>query len=339
GAANLKNVIGEELYQLYLSKEGHLELKTTVGTAVEEMITAWNKLQEDIAKSTKDAGVDINNLGQITDQTAKTIIADSGLTESHVSAAVQRMNEAIKQQAEQTGSWAKDWTSHAETVINAINDLIAKYQELKTAQTGAKANFDTGVFVDYSAKIGAIFSGYLSQGYDGKQAFSLTQGDKNAQALLSARANDSAYSQWKSNLEILEGLRDGTIIWDSTRGFVKSDGSPANMSRGVPFLSGGLAHGPMEATLAEDGKKELVLNNSDTINILETVRLIREVFGQKFRGISSSVTAALSRVPNPDKQLQQKVDIEANFPGVTAAVEIEDALTGLINRASQYSLE
>lgn len=94
-------------------------------------------------------------------------------------------------------------------------------------------------------------------------------------------------------------------------------------------------------------EKELVLNSSDTQNILSAVSLVRDlakaigVTVNSAAGASSSLAGSLARVAGVgsagDNAVQQVVSIDANFPSVQSAREIEEALNNLVNDAIQYA--
>lgn len=48
--------------------------------------------------------------------------------------------------------------------------------------------------------------------------------------------------------------------------------------------------------------------------------------------------AAINSTPSP-QSVDQQVHIEASFPGVSVASEIEDALNSLITQAAQYNIK
>ena len=85
--------------------------------------------------------------------------------------------------------------------------------------------------------------------------------------------------------------------------------------------------------------KELVLNSSDTQNILTAVDIVRKMTeGIKLFATNSSLQG-LSRI---NKQIQgdtieQRVEITAEFPNANSAEEIKQALLGLADSAMQYS--
>ena len=85
-------------------------------------------------------------------------------------------------------------------------------------------------------------------------------------------------------------------------------------------------------------EKELVLNKKDTENMLNAVEILRNI-------TSTLDTNMLARLANisassyngigESSPLQQEVHIDATFPNVTSANEIENALNNLVNVASQ----
>lgn len=127
------------------------------------------------------------------------------------------------------------------------------------------------------------------------------------------------------------------------------------------FLSGGYGGaasgaytgdwGPGQGIGIDNGKiikvhpKELILNKSDTRNILRTVDIVRNMNDwvdkqvQQMSNISSSKLDSLfnSAIPRCETQpIKQEVIIQADFPGVTDHYEIEEALSNLSNNAAQY---
>lgn len=106
------------------------------------------------------------------------------------------------------------------------------------------------------------------------------------------------------------------------------------------------------ARLAFLHEKELVLNKTDTQNILSAVAAVRELapallekIGQSLNGqilagrnlMESRMSVYKPSFSAEAQPLEQNVIIQADFPGVSAAVEIEAALNNLINDATQYA--
>ena len=79
--------------------------------------------------------------------------------------------------------------------------------------------------------------------------------------------------------------------------------------------------------------KELVLNENDTKNMLSMMEIARSIVANAGPGIRAFNAGRIGNSA-PD-QLEQNVHIEANFPNVEKASEIEDALNNLVQLASQ----
>lgn len=97
-------------------------------------------------------------------------------------------------------------------------------------------------------------------------------------------------------------------------------------------------------------EKEIVLNKKDTENLLSSVSIVRDIddllksldtsmmnrilsFLSDFSSLSSMERI---NIGNTDT-IEQKVQIDANFPGVEQSGQIEEAFNNLINAASQYA--
>jgi hypothetical protein len=111
---------------------------------------------------------------------------------------------------------------------------------------------------------------------------------------------------------------------------------------GVSLDTGGFTGvwGP-EGKLAFLHQKELVLNEHDTDNMLNTVSMIRELVSMIDAGAAGSMISGLLSTPGFTNMLnhdfQQNVEIYAEFPSATDHTEIEQAFNNLLNTASQYA--
>ena len=89
-------------------------------------------------------------------------------------------------------------------------------------------------------------------------------------------------------------------------------------------------------------EKELVLNKADTSNILDAVKISRGVddkISDMIAFTNNSLRDLLSYIKLPTfetQPIEQTVQIQAEFPGVTDQYEIQEALSNLSNDASQY---
>lgn len=88
-------------------------------------------------------------------------------------------------------------------------------------------------------------------------------------------------------------------------------------------------------------QKELVLNASDTENMLSAIKLIREINKTiDLQALISSQGLGLlspGYINSNNGVLDQNVHIDASFPNVTNHIEIEEAFHNLVGKASQFA--
>lgn len=95
-----------------------------------------------------------------------------------------------------------------------------------------------------------------------------------------------------------------------------------------------------EGRLAMLHQKEIVLNASDTENILKAVQAVREMTMQMKAGALSSISSGITNNFTPGltgETIQQEVHITAEFPNVESSNDIREALLSLNDQAMQYS--
>lgn len=121
----------------------------------------------------------------------------------------------------------------------------------------------------------------------------------------------------KNRTDILNKLKEVGIVQYDTGGYTGN------------FDNGGLA------ILHE---KELVLNKDDTSNLLNTVDIINKLDKEVVAGLALMLQKASGGrfLDGLDtRKIEQDVKIEAHFPNVTSAEEIELSLNNLVNEAAQ----
>ena len=87
-------------------------------------------------------------------------------------------------------------------------------------------------------------------------------------------------------------------------------------------------------------EKEIVLNQNDTSNLLNTMGIMRDIMNMIDAQASMASLfnlSASSGVTTGSETLEQTVTIHAEFPNATNHNEIEEAFNNLVNRASQYA--
>ena len=102
--------------------------------------------------------------------------------------------------------------------------------------------------------------------------------------------------------------------------------------------------GGYTGTWGNDGRlallhqKELVLNSTDTQNMLDAVKVIRQITDSLGSNILNRLadinSVGIGDIVTGSNTLAQKVDIQANFPNVRNHNEIEEALNNLVNAAA-----
>lgn len=88
-------------------------------------------------------------------------------------------------------------------------------------------------------------------------------------------------------------------------------------------------------------RKELILNKDDTANMLNILQLTRDFMNSMNNVLLSRIINSVNGAPNTgmgmvnEDTLEQNVHIDATFPNVKDAREVEEALNNLVNVASQ----
>lgn len=126
---------------------------------------------------------------------------------------------------------------------------------------------------------------------------------------------------------------------------VKSDDSAYGWLRPDQLVK--LKSGGYTGEWGEDGRmamlheKELVLNSTDTQNILAAVDAVRMITEQlKGSAFINNIGSSIGRAAQNNLQgnnVEQRVEITANFPNVNSAEEIERALLNISDRSYQYA--
>ena len=150
------------------------------------------------------------------------------------------------------------------------------------------------------------------------------------------------------NDSYVEPISNGEIRWAYTdngtqtlRRYIISNQQIANLI--TAFDTGGYtgSWGP-EGKMAMLHEKEIVLNKEDTVNLLESIKLLRSILGTiDLQAANAQLSSLTSGVFYPTSSsgevLEQNVHIDAHFDSVTDRNEIVEAFDTLINRASQYA--
>lgn len=83
-------------------------------------------------------------------------------------------------------------------------------------------------------------------------------------------------------------------------------------------------------------QKELVLNPEDTENMLSAVSVVRDIVSG-LNNVTKVPSSNLNRQSPIGDNIEQRVSINATFPGVSEAIEIKQALEQLADDAYQVA--
>ena len=310
--SNISNEIGVSYDEL----TRHVDMVSAANDTLKEKATGaieeiWNKIDEIQDVTQAQAGW--------TSEIYKTITAMQRLA-AETATAVQRYNEAISniQSLAATGSYMADSLNSAASNMNNTSgggytpSSPKKPQETPVNKTRVREQL--GQFP-----------------YDSQIYKSLTQNG----AVYEGGGWWNFYPENRSRLK--------TIIATTKNG-----------NKGKSFATGGYtgewSNGDTEGRVAMLHQKELVLNKTDTENMLAAVQAIRDFSPELIASIRAKLSAVSlasqsligSRLASgsPDfskepTELAQNVNINADFPGVRDAIEIKEALESLVQTSAQ----
>lgn len=312
--SNISNEIGvsydDLTRQIDKTAASSENLQEKATSAIEEI---WNRIDE------------IQDVSQAqaswTDEIYKTITAMQRLA-AETATAVQKYNEAISkiQQLQATGSYIRDWADGSADNIGKDGSDNGGGRRPSPSNTSPTTNEEKTIYwVQTDSIIGRYFN---------------------------SRAE--AQSWLNSHPDI--GMNRSVTIKSGRF----SDYSKSTNGRVMKYATGGYtgewANGNTEGRWAMLHQKELVLNKTDTENMLAAVQAIRDFSPELIASIRAKLSAAsfaskslmgsrlASGSPDFNKEsteLAQKVNINADFPGVRDAIEIKEALESLVQTASQ----
>ncbi|MCC8173198.1 MAG: hypothetical protein LIO65_02040 [Odoribacter sp.] len=320
----------------------------------QEALDALNQATEDYQDSLDEleaaAGIDLSSI-------------TSGYDEATYAA-----QDLLAENAELIAQYAEEITA-IQNVISQLQELIAQYQAAQAAAEAATA----AAYAYWQATQGANASAAASDSSSGTSSYS------SSTTGTTSSTSSSGSTQGNGSVEVGDTATfiGGTYYYDSygtspkgSRGAggtvtitsVKTDGRPypihvtstdsaygwLKKSQLSGYDTGGYTGDwdGSDGALALLHQKELVLNSSDTENILNAVSMVRDVSSllanldtSAFDKIFSYVNGlnGFSVYEKANDVLDQNVHIEANFPNVTNSSEIEDAFNNLVNVASQYA--
>lgn len=334
------------------------KFNNTYAKDLDDMTQNTTNFEDELRKLLDQAQRDFDNYKD----KVQNVASETGTTLDNLAQETDKVSEATDQLRER-GDEAKDtlWN-----MIDAAQNAYDGYLEL------AQSIWDTvealRALASQQAQFAASSSskGNSSKGYDPNTDYSgvimdgiangwLEYGSKEYKELTSQRENkiddmgltkeyfgtrgDAADNRYKDSTSV--GQYESEEEWKKKM-----------QALGVPgFATGGYTGIFDDAKLAFLHQKELVLNQSDTENILAAVQAVRTIGTDLFKSIEKSLDgnaiaamALMGQKLNPvattpiQDSIEQTVHIDkVEFPNVTSRTEIEEAFISLTNDAAQWA--
>lgn len=327
-------------YQFVLNamESGTQNFEEEFNNYLDNMENAWNDYDETVGKVAESTGTDMDNLKDTIDKVSESTewCYEKGLD----------LTEQMWDQADAIRELSEEYATFAEKVLDAVKALekLAIQQGLEVEEIGqgessinsSSTNNRYSSTADYADLINkGLASGALEYGDDLYNKLANQRDEKIDDMNLSWTKTDELYKD-KVGKDVSEEAKNKFI----------EDLKKLNIPG---FATGGYTGDFNDSKLAFLHEKELVLNQSDTENILSAVQMVRNLDLGLFKNIEhilDNMAAAGANLMNSKmnistpafnniQNIEQQVFITAEFPDATVASEIEEAFNILINEAAQ----
>ena len=334
------------------------KFNNTYAKDLDDMTQNTTNFEDELRKLLDQAQRDFDNYKD----KVQNVASETGTTLDNLAQETDKVSEATDQLRER-GDEAKDtlwnmidaaqnasdgYLTLAQSIWDTVEALraLASQQAQFAASSSSKGNSSKGYDpnTDYSGVImDGIANGWLE--YGSKEYKELTSQRENkiddmglTKEYFGTRG-DAADNRYKDSTSV--GQYESEEEWKKKM-----------QALGVPgFATGGYTGIFDDAKLAFLHQKELVLNQSDTENILAAVQAVRTIGTDLFKSIEKSLDgnaiaamALMSQKLNPvatapiQDSIEQTVHIDkVEFPNVTSRTEIEEAFISLTNDAAQWA--
>lgn len=307
-----------------------------------------------------DVGIDYNDLAKAIDEETSDIMDSNDELKGNIDTLREEAIDDLTAINDKLGPWSRDFIDYMNNAEDSVRSLIQALQDLRREQLAEiekeQATEDFGPEVEEPTE--GVTQAPVETPAEDTSTQKAAAAYENAMEIYhkinrglyptgSANRRQQAISEGytATEYEIAQDLinkvypvskRGQGIAWDTAVAQIKAK----------YFATGGLADYTGPAWV--DGsysKPELVLNADDTKNILSAVSQMREVVKMKMQNMNGNLGrqtdgVTSKTVVNKDiQQVEQSVQIDATFPNVSVAAEIEEALNSLINQVAQYNIK
>lgn len=298
---------------------------------------AFNQWKDNTSEVSDIIGEDLDEtINKIDD----VVNASDDLTDKITGEVIPGIEDELWAVREVTDAWAEQRDQLYET-IRVYEELIKTIREVILAQMESQQSMDTP-----SSDIGGPLPDYSA-------------------AMADVRYGTPEYNKWLQNRadKIAAGYDVGTATNERLDAYFKKydDGGAKIKSMGYKFFTDvpdsvwrelvGFKTGGYTGNWGNGGKvallheKELVLNQEDTSNLLDTISFVREIVSTleqnaRLASIGFNNLSSNNFLTDFNKEaIRQEVSIVAEFPNAVDHSEIEMAFNNLMNDATQYIFE
>lgn len=333
------------------------KFNNTYAKDLDDMTQNTTNFEDELRKLLDQAQQDFDNYKD----KVQNVASETGTTLDNLAQETDKVSEATDQLRER-GDEAKDtlwnmidaaqnasdgYLELAQSIwdtVEALRALASQQAQFAASSSKGNSSKDYDPNTDYSGVImDGIANGWLE--YGSKEYKELTSQRENkiddmglTKEYFGTRG-DAADNRYKDSTSV--GQYESEEEWKKKM-----------QALGVPgFATGGYTGIFDDAKLAFLHQKELVLNQSDTENILAAVQAVRTIGTDLFKSIEKSLDgnaiaamALMGQKLNPvattpiQDSIEQTVHIDkVEFPNVTSRTEIEEAFISLTNDAAQWA--
>lgn len=328
-------------------------------TSMNELVDIFNKSNEFIKDISTDATQNAKDQADAVTDILGSVGIEVGKLADAFNTANTNINSSVTSMVASTKTSLAEFNASLDTSIQKIKEYAAA-ASAAFGKTG-DAYVATGDVTGFTGDLSKQYMNAIAKG-DMELANQLLEARKGKMAgmdanTLSSLINDERLQKWTTYYnnpdsayyeaahDMLDYVNNGGSAlqwWLKVMNKITQDNPYKKPSS---FDSGGYT-GPWgsEGKLALLHEKELILNKTDTENILDAVNIIRSM--------SQSITSSLvndlvdlvaswnrltTNVNSSTEKIPQMITIDASFPNVSVASEIEEAFNDLANQAAQFA--
>ena len=326
---------------------------------------AQEKLLSDFNNATSNWQVNVNKIatkvGEDFNDVSKTVNKCTDAT-NELAKSTEAFYQKCDEGAKKIGGWQDELTNYQKMLAKLKDETGKAYQtiekltnqikelETKNANQAAEIEYmkyggssssggsgEEGGSIDPSSYRAGDFIGYTGQYYNDSWGQSPVgnwySGEQGAVRISSFSGepygDNSQTGEYSVHIETPDG---GHLGWIRPDQMFDTGGYTGDWENGITEAKNG--------KLAFLHQKELVLNETDTANILNAVNMIRAMTDGLKSGALNSALSSINSFSGMNSQssqdLEQNIHIDANFPNVKDASEIEQAILSLADQATQY---